>query len=58
MPTVTEFESDFSDIRIAFRADRLLSKIFKGALPFVANDILHTALLILLPVLVLWLPNL
>ncbi len=58
MPTVSEFESDFSDIRIAFRADRLWSKIFKGALPFVANDILHTALLILLPVLVLWLTNL
>jgi C4-dicarboxylate transporter DctM subunit len=35
-----------------------LDKIFKGALPFVAADILHVALLIAFPILVLWLPNL
>lgn len=35
-----------------------LDKIFKGALPFVAADIVHVAMLIAFPVLVLWLPNL
>jgi C4-dicarboxylate transporter DctM subunit len=35
-----------------------LDKIFKGALPFVAADILHVAMLIAFPIVVLWLPNL
>ncbi|MEQ8600588.1 MAG: TRAP transporter large permease [Devosia sp.] len=35
-----------------------LDKIFKGALPFVAADVLHVIMLIAFPVLVLWLPNL
>lgn len=35
-----------------------LTTIFKGALPFVAADILHVAMLIVFPILVLWLPNL
>jgi C4-dicarboxylate transporter, DctM subunit len=35
-----------------------LDKIFKGAIPFVVADILHVALLIAFPILVLWLPNL
>ncbi|WP_196260922.1 TRAP transporter large permease [Pelagibacterium limicola] len=35
-----------------------LDKIFKGALPFVAADVLHVGLLIAFPILVLWLPNL
>ncbi|MCP8882111.1 TRAP transporter large permease [Devosia sp. XJ19-1] len=35
-----------------------LDKIFKGALPFVAADILHVAMLIAFPLLVLWLPSL
>lgn len=35
-----------------------LSKMFKGTAPFVAADILHVALLLLVPALVLWLPNL
>lgn len=35
-----------------------LDKIFKGALPFVAADILHVAMLIAFPLVVLWLPSL
>ncbi|MCC5960699.1 MAG: TRAP transporter large permease [Rhodobacteraceae bacterium] len=35
-----------------------LNKIFKGAFPFVGADILHVALLLAFPILVLWLPNL
>lgn len=35
-----------------------LTKMFKGALPFVGADIVHVALLIAFPILVLWLPNL
>lgn len=35
-----------------------LDKIFKGALPFVAADVLHVGMLIAFPLLVLWLPNL
>ena len=35
-----------------------LNKIFRGALPFVGADILHVALLIAFPMLVLWLPYL
>ena len=35
-----------------------LDKIFRGALPFVAADVLHVCMLIVFPVLVLWLPNL
>ena len=35
-----------------------LDKIFKGALPFVAADILHVAMLIAFPMVALWLPNL
>lgn len=35
-----------------------LEKIFKGALPFVAADILHVAMLIGFPIIVLWLPSL
>ncbi|MGY6704364.1 TRAP transporter large permease [Roseinatronobacter sp.] len=35
-----------------------LNKIFKGAYPFVGADILHVALLLAFPILVLWLPNL
>src|SRR5690554_2590974 len=35
-----------------------LSTIFKGALPFVVADVLHVAILIAFPILVLWLPNL
>jgi len=35
-----------------------LDRIFKGALPFVGADILHVALLIAFPILVLWLPSL
>lgn len=38
--------------------DISLEKIFKGALPFVAADVLHVAMLIAFPVIVLWLPNL
>jgi C4-dicarboxylate transporter DctM subunit len=38
--------------------DVSLDKIFKGALPFVAADILHVAMLIAFPIVVLWLPNL
>ena len=35
-----------------------LNKIFKGAYPFVGADILHVALLLAFPILVLWLPSL
>lgn len=35
-----------------------LNKIFRGALPFVGADVVHVALLITFPILVLWLPNL
>ena len=35
-----------------------LDKIFKGALPFVVADVLHVAMLVAFPILVLWLPNL
>jgi TRAP transporter, DctM subunit len=35
-----------------------LTTMFRGALPFVGADVIHVALLILFPVLVLWLPNL
>ena len=35
-----------------------LNKIFKGTLPFVAADILHVALLLAFPAIVLWLPGL
>lgn len=35
-----------------------LTTMFKGALPFVGADILHVAILIAFPILVLWLPNL
>ncbi len=35
-----------------------LNRIFRGALPFVGADVLHVALLIAFPALVLWLPNL
>lgn len=35
-----------------------LTTMFKGALPFVGADILHVAMLIAFPILVLWLPNL
>ena len=35
-----------------------LEKIFRGAIPFVGADILHVALLIAFPAIVLWLPNL
>jgi len=35
-----------------------LDRIFRGALPFVAADILHVAMLIAFPILVLWLPGL
>lgn len=35
-----------------------LNKIFRGTLPFVAADLLHVALLLAFPILVLWLPNL
>ncbi|MFN3400539.1 MAG: TRAP transporter large permease [Ferrovibrio sp.] len=35
-----------------------LTKMFKGALPFVSADLIHVALLISFPILVLWLPNL
>ncbi|MDD7972714.1 TRAP transporter large permease [Roseinatronobacter alkalisoli] len=35
-----------------------LNKIFKGAFPFVGADILHVALLLAFPILVLWLPSL
>lgn len=35
-----------------------LTTMFKGALPFVGADLLHVAMLIAFPILVLWLPNL
>ncbi len=35
-----------------------LDKIFKGALPFVAADILHVAMLVAFPIVALWLPSL
>lgn len=35
-----------------------LDKIFRGALPFVVADVIHVALLIAFPILVLWLPYL
>jgi tripartite ATP-independent transporter DctM subunit len=35
-----------------------LNTIFKGAFPFVIADVLHVALLIAFPIIVLWLPNL
>lgn len=38
--------------------DLPLDKIFKGALPFVAADIVHVALLVAFPIIILWLPNL
>ena len=38
--------------------DVSLDKIFKGALPFVAADILHVAMLVAFPIVTLWLPGL
>ena len=35
-----------------------LTTMFRGALPFVGADVLHVAMLIAFPILVLWLPNL
>jgi C4-dicarboxylate transporter DctM subunit len=35
-----------------------LTTMFKGALPFVGADIIHVAMLIAFPILVLWLPSL
>lgn len=35
-----------------------LSRMFRGTAPFVMADILHVALLLMVPALVLWLPNL
>lgn len=35
-----------------------LTKMFKGAVPFVGADLFHIAMLITFPILVLWLPNL
>jgi len=38
--------------------DVSLGRIFKGVLPFLSSDLLHLALLILFPAMVLWLPGL
>jgi TRAP-type C4-dicarboxylate transport system permease large subunit len=35
-----------------------LSTMFRGTAPFVVADVLHVALLLAVPALVLWLPNL
>jgi tripartite ATP-independent transporter DctM subunit len=37
--------------------DVSLGRIFKGVLPFLSSDLLHLALLILFPAMVLWLPG-
>jgi len=37
--------------------DVSLSRIFKGVVPFLLSDLLHLALLILFPIIVLWLPG-